>query len=74
MIYRALNYGFIGHTLGHELTHGFRIGAIYLDRLTGEKWWTDQSIENYIKLAECFIQHYESYTEPEILKKVYYII
>lgn len=66
-----LNYGFLGSILGHELAHGFDNTGRKFDHEGNEHmWWTQQTIEEYEKRTNCFIDHYESYLVPGIEEKV----
>lgn len=67
---RALNYGAIGTVLGHELTHGFDNSGRYYD-FDGNirQWWTNETILEYNERTQCFIDHYNTYYEDEVLKK-----
>ncbi|OUM59292.1 hypothetical protein PIROE2DRAFT_15209 [Piromyces sp. E2] len=51
-----LNYGFMGTTIGHEVTHGFDNNGRYLDG-DGNKisWWTDDDDKDFIELSQCYI-------------------
>lgn len=68
---QVLNYGFLGSILGHELTHGFdNTGRKYDLNGNDNMWWTNQTIGEYEKRTDCFIQHYDSYVLPNIGKKI----
>ncbi|KAG7197330.1 hypothetical protein KM043_018444 [Ampulex compressa] len=63
----ALNYGAIGTVLGHELTHGFdNSGRHYDSEGNLRQWWSNETISEYTKRADCFIKHYSSYYEDEV--------
>ncbi|VVC39613.1 Hypothetical protein CINCED_3A004548 [Cinara cedri] len=67
----VLNYGSLGSILGHELTHGFDNSGHKYDLNGNENmWWTKQTIEEYNKRTNCFIEHYESYLVSRIEEKV----
>lgn len=77
MSFRVLNYGFIGSIYGHELIHGFDNTGRKSDHMGNvNMWWKNETIKEYEKRADCFIKHYESYSIPGTMKKVflYYLI
>ena len=71
-----LNYGAIGSVIGHEITHGFddqgrkydKNGVYYEDDEIG--LWTDKTIEEYNKKAQCIIDQYNKYIVKQINKPV----
>ncbi|XP_025262790.1 endothelin-converting enzyme homolog isoform X2 [Camponotus floridanus] len=64
---QTLNYGAIGSVLGHELTHGFDNSGRYYDSDGNlREWWTNETISEYTKRTQCFIDHYNTYYEDEI--------
>lgn len=52
-----MNYGAMGSTVGHELTHGFTQSSREFE---GEDWWTNTTEERYTKKIKCIIDEYES--------------
>ncbi|XP_074037562.1 endothelin-converting enzyme homolog isoform X2 [Leptinotarsa decemlineata] len=59
----VLNYGSIGAILGHELTHGFdNIGRKHDKYGNYVQWWSNQTIETFENLTECFIKQYDNFT------------
>jgi len=58
-----INYGSIGSTIGHELTHGFDYTGKDYD-MNGDysKWWTDNDMEEYEDLSKCFINQYSEFS------------
>ena len=58
-----MNFGGIGWTVGHELTHGFDDEGSQMD---GEgnlvDWWQPQTKEKYLERAQCIIDQYSNYT------------
>ncbi|XP_071446773.1 neprilysin-1-like [Hetaerina americana] len=64
---QALNYGSIGVVIGHEITHGFDDMGRQSD-LHGNlaQWWSESTIETYLKKAQCFIDQYGNYRVPEL--------
>ncbi|CAG2172350.1 unnamed protein product [Oppiella nova] len=56
----AVNYGAIGSTIGHELTHGFD------DSGNLKNWFTEKATERFDEKANCFIQQYSSEYVPEV--------
>nr|XP_019548120.2 endothelin-converting enzyme 1-like [Aedes albopictus] len=62
----ALNYGALGKTLGHEITHGFDNDGRQYDKFGNEKrWWSDRTLQEYDKRAQCLEEQYSSYYVPE---------
>ncbi|XP_062716400.1 endothelin-converting enzyme homolog [Aedes albopictus] len=62
----ALNYGALGGTLGHELTHGFDNDGRHYDKFGNEKrWWSNHTLQEYDKRAQCLEKQYSSYYVPE---------
>ncbi|XP_058817652.1 uncharacterized protein LOC131680955 [Topomyia yanbarensis] len=58
----ALNYGALGETLGHELTHGFDNSGRHFDKHGNMKrWWSNQTIQEYDKRANCLVEQYSNY-------------
>ncbi|XP_051164730.1 endothelin-converting enzyme 1-like [Leptopilina boulardi] len=58
----AINYGHIGYSIGHEMTHGFDDEGRKYDK-NGNRipWWSDEMIGEYEKRAKCFVDHYNKY-------------
>lgn len=62
----ALNYGALGEVLGHELTHGFDNAGRHYDKFGNEKrWWSNHTLQEYDKRAQCLEDQYSSYYVPE---------
>ena len=60
--YRYLNFGGIGITMGHELTHGFDSNGRKFDQNGNiNKWWDDDSIDNFKEKEGCLINKYSNY-------------
>ncbi|XP_058446017.1 uncharacterized protein LOC131427110 [Malaya genurostris] len=58
----ALNYGALGETLGHELTHGFDdSGRLYDKHGNMRRWWSNQTAQEYDNRANCLVKQYSSY-------------
>ncbi|KAM7298085.1 neprilysin-1 [Ixodes scapularis] len=67
---RALNYGGIGSTIAHEITHAFDDTGRHYDS-TGNlrDWWTAHTTALFEKRAECFVKQYGSiYDEQTHMK------
>ena len=61
-----VNYGAIGATIGHEITHAFDDAQRVFDEngaLAEADWWTEEDIENFNARAEPLIAQFERY-EP----------
>jgi len=62
----AMNYGSIGVIIGHEITHGFDDQGRQSDKFGNTAdWWTEQTVNNYLERAQCFIDQYDNYYPPE---------
>ncbi|XP_055356528.1 membrane metallo-endopeptidase-like 1 [Paramacrobiotus metropolitanus] len=60
-----MNYGGIGYTIGHELTHGFdNTGANYDSEGTRRMWWTNTTMAEYKRRAKSIVQQYNQYSMP----------
>ncbi|PSN50285.1 Endothelin-converting enzyme [Blattella germanica] len=65
---RALNYGNLGCTLGHELTHGFDNSGRKFDKVGNlRQWWSNATVDEYVKRTKCFIHQFDTY-KLDILK------
>ncbi|XP_012262898.2 neprilysin-4-like [Athalia rosae] len=63
----ALNYGSIGAVIGHEISHGFDdVGRQFDKDGNAKQWWSDKTIKNFQKRAQCFIDQFNNYTIEEI--------
>jgi len=60
---KYMNYGCIGFTVGHEITHGFDDGGSQKD---GDgnlvDWWEPETKEKYLERAQCIIDQYGNYS------------
>ena len=55
----AANYGDMGSTIGHELTHGFDDQGRQFDKDGNLKnWWTAGDERNFNERAECMVKQY----------------
>lgn len=61
-----MNYGAIGFVIGHEITHGFDDQGRQFDK-DGNlvDWWAPSTKEAFLKKAQCIIEQYGNYTDPE---------
>ncbi|XP_065211506.1 neprilysin-2-like [Planococcus citri] len=60
---RALDYGAIGHIVGHEITHGFdNSGRKYNETGNKEDWWLNATLTSYKEKAQCFVNAYGNYS------------
>ena len=58
----ATNYGAIGATMGHELTHGFDDqGRQYDSEGNLKNWWTDDDAKGFQARAERVAQQYDAF-------------
>ena len=59
----AANYGGIGATIGHELSHGFDDqGRQYDSKGNLADWWTADDAKNYLDRAKIVEEQYNAYT------------
>ncbi|KIW95732.1 uncharacterized protein Z519_04317 [Cladophialophora bantiana CBS 173.52] len=60
-----LSYGAFGSVSGHELSHAFdSTGRHYDQNGNFTDWWTEKTIQNFKKRAECFVEQYSNFTVP----------
>merc|ERR1711962_902947 len=64
---QALNYGGIGHVIGHEITHGFDDQGRQNDKDgNAVPWWNNATLDAFKEKAQCVIDQYNNYRVPEI--------
>jgi putative endopeptidase len=57
----AANYGDMGSTIGHELTHGFDDEGRQYDKDGNLKdWWTKDDEQKFKERAECVVKQYDA--------------
>jgi endothelin-converting enzyme/putative endopeptidase len=57
----AANYGDMGSTVGHELTHGFDDEGRQYDKDGNLKnWWTKKDEQKFSERAECMVKQYDA--------------
>ena len=57
----AANYGDMGSTVGHELTHGFDDQGRQFDKDGNLKnWWTKEDEQNFNDRADCMVKQYDA--------------
>ncbi len=57
----AANYGDMGSTIGHELTHGFDDEGRQFDKDGNLKnWWTKEDEQGFNERAECMVKQYDA--------------
>jgi putative endopeptidase len=57
----AANYGDMGSTIGHELTHGFDDQGRQFDKDGNlSNWWTKDDEEKFNQRAECMVKQYDA--------------
>jgi endothelin-converting enzyme/putative endopeptidase len=57
----AANYGDMGSTVGHELTHGFDDQGRQFDKDGNLKdWWTQDDEQKFNDRAECMVKQYDA--------------
>ena len=58
----AVNFGWAGAVIGHELTHAFDDKGHLFDGLGNMRnWWTDADAQSYNQRAACFVRQYSEY-------------
>ncbi|KMQ96994.1 neutral endopeptidase [Lasius niger] len=67
-----MNYGGVGVVIGHEINHGFdNLGRKYDKNGNAVQWWTQQTIDKYEQLAQCFVDQYNGYLVPGLEEKIH---
>jgi putative endopeptidase len=57
----AANYGDMGSTIGHELTHGFDDEGRQFDKDGNlQNWWTKEDEQKFNDRAECMVKQYDA--------------
>jgi len=57
----AANYGDMGSTIGHELTHGFDDQGRQFDKNGNlNDWWTKDDEQKFNQRAECMVKQYDA--------------
>ncbi|KAI1846488.1 hypothetical protein JX266_007385 [Neoarthrinium moseri] len=58
-----ISYGAFAAVAGHELSHGFDSSGRYYDE-HGKytDWWTNHTVEEFTKRADCFVDQYSNFT------------
>ena len=57
----AANYGDMGSTIGHELTHGFDDEGRQFDKDGNlNNWWTKEDEQRFNDRAECMVKQYDA--------------
>ncbi len=65
----AENYGQLGSTVGHELTHGFDDQGRKFDGNGNlSDWWTAQDAKNFTTMTDCEVREYGGFTAVDDLK------
>ncbi|KIW04230.1 uncharacterized protein PV09_04536 [Verruconis gallopava] len=60
-----LSYGAFASVAGHELSHAFdSTGRHYDQNGNYTDWWTDATVQEFTKRADCFINQYSNFTIP----------
>ncbi|RZC36911.1 endothelin-converting enzyme 1-like, partial [Asbolus verrucosus] len=64
---KYMNYGSIGHFIGHEMTHGFDDEGRQFDK-NGNlvDWWQPKTKAAFDEKAQCIIDQYTNITVPEV--------
>lgn len=58
-----LSYGAFGSVSGHELSHAFdSTGRHYDQNGNYTDWWTEKTVTEFTKRADCFVDQYHNFT------------
>lgn len=58
-----VSYGAFGSVAGHELTHAFdSSGRHYDEHGNYTDWWTEHTVQEFSKRADCFVEQYSDFT------------
>jgi predicted metalloendopeptidase len=58
----AFNYGAIGSTIGHEISHSFDTGGALFDAVGAMRnWWTPADFKNFQSQADALAKQYDAY-------------
>uniref|UniRef100_A0A336KCR9 CSON013010 protein n=1 Tax=Culicoides sonorensis TaxID=179676 RepID=A0A336KCR9_CULSO len=64
---KYMNYAAIGFVIGHEITHGFDdMGAQFDVEGNLRQWWQNETLHAYTTRAQCIIDQYSNFTDPEV--------
>jgi len=65
----AINYGSIGATIGHEMTHGFDDQGRQFDAQGNLKnWWSKEDTKQFKARASCIVAEYGGFTVADHVK------
>ncbi|KAH8907243.1 zincin [Coniochaeta sp. PMI_546] len=60
---KYINYGAFGAVAGHELSHAFDNNGRHYDvHGNMSDWWTNNTVAEFEKRAECFVKEYSNFT------------
>ncbi|XP_067204111.1 neprilysin-1-like [Linepithema humile] len=69
-----MNYGALGTVIGHEINHGFdNLGRKYDKNGNSIQWWTQETIDKYEQLTQCFVDQYNGYLVPSLEESKIYV-
>lgn len=58
----AANYGAVGATIGHEISHSFdNLGAMFDSKGELRNWWTKADFQHFNKAAQALVSQFNSY-------------
>lgn len=64
---KYINFGAIGHIIGHEISHSFdSLGRLFDNFGNYNDWWDSESKENYLQKQKCIVEQYNNYTVKEV--------
>ncbi|XP_020296570.1 neprilysin-like [Pseudomyrmex gracilis] len=60
-----MNYGTLGFSIAHEINHAFDTQCRKFDKDgNAVQWWTQEAINNYNNITQCFVDQYNEYLVP----------
>jgi len=67
-----LNYGKIGYSIGHELTHAYdNIGRLYDADGKKNNWWTDSDNDEFMEYSQCYVNQYNKFLFKDYYGKIH---
>ena len=66
----SLNYGALGSSLGHEVTHGFDAqGHLFDEHGNKQSRWLQHENQHFKERAQCFIDQYGHFRVSAVLRR-----
>jgi endothelin-converting enzyme len=64
---RIVDYGALGSTIGHEMTHGFdTIGRTFDENGESSSWWSGPTLVEFENKTQCFVKQYDAFKIPKM--------